>query len=420
MTSFTRRQLFRTATGALGYASATDLLRSAGLAATPPVKLGNILDKTGGLNIYCLGQIDATALAIDELNAAGGLIGRPVQLLFYDSQSNNQLNAEYTTKALLQDKVDILMGGVTSSSREVMRPIVHRYKGLYFYNSLYEGGVCDRLFYNTGLTPGQQLQVLVPAAVKRFGKKGYILAADYNYGTITAKWVQKFLREQGGQDVAVEFFPLDVNNFSPVIARIQEKKPNFVFSALVGAAHMSFYRQYAASGAKKDMPIASSTYGLGLEHTQLSPEENDGILICASYLPTIASPENKAFLDAMNKKFPGKYQVRAGICRIWLCRREALGRRREEGGVGGAREGDPRTRYGHLRQRAKRSRQDRSADPPRQPRPAPRGRQPRAQLHRAAVVLAIAAHRHPERLQPDQVSQHQQAVRDQALTLAVA
>ncbi len=308
MTSFTRRQLFRTATGALGYASATDLLRSAGLAATPPVKLGNILDKTGGLNIYCLGQIDATALAIDELNAAGGLIDRPVQLLFYDSQSNNQLNAEYATKALLQDKVDILMGGVTSSSREVMRPIVHRYKGLYFYNSLYEGGVCDRLFYNTGLTPGQQLQVLVPAAVKRFGKKGYILAADYNYGTITAKWVQKFLREQGGQDVAVEFFPLDVNNFSPVIARIQEKKPNFVFSALVGAAHMSFYRQYAASGAKKDMPIASSTYGLGLEHTQLSPEENDGILICASYLPTIASPENKAFLDAMNKKFPGKYQ----------------------------------------------------------------------------------------------------------------
>jgi urea transport system substrate-binding protein len=305
--SFTRRQFIRTATGALAYASSATLLESAGLAAAQPVKLGNILDKTGGLNIYCLGQIDAIALAVDEINAAGGLIGRPVELLFYDSQSNNQLNAQYATKALLEDKVDVLHAGVTSSSREVMRPIVHRYRGLYFYNSLYEGGVCDRLFYNTGITPGQQLQVMIPAAVKKYGKKCYIIAADYNYGTITAKWVQKFLRDQGAEDVAVEFFPLDVNNFSPLIARIQQKMPNFVFSALVGAAHMSFYRQYAASGVKKTIPIASGTYGLGLENTQLSPDENEGILVCASYLPTIGTPENKAFLDGMNKKYPGKY-----------------------------------------------------------------------------------------------------------------
>lgn len=303
----TRRHFIRTATGALVVASSTALLESAGLAAAPPIKVGNILDKTGGLNIYCLGQIDAIALAVDELNAQGGIIGRPVELLFYDSQSNNQLNAQYTTQALLQDKIDVLHAGVTSSSREVMRPIVHRYNGLYFYNSLYEGGVCDRLFYNTGITPGQQLQVLIPAAVKKFGKKCYIIAADYNYGTITAKWVQKFVREQGGEDVAVEFFPLDVNSFTPLIARIQEKKPNFVFSALVGAAHMSFYRQYAASGVKKSIPIASGTYGLGLEHTQLSPDENEGILVCASYLPTISTPENKAFLAAMDKKYPGKY-----------------------------------------------------------------------------------------------------------------
>jgi branched-chain amino acid transport system substrate-binding protein len=269
--------------------------------------LGNILDKTGGLNIYCLAQIDMIAMAVDQINAAGGLLGRKVDLLFYDSQSNNQLNAQYATKALLEDKVDVLHAGVTSSSREVMRPIVHRYNGLYFYNSLYEGGVCDRLFYNTGITPGQQLQVLVPAAVKRFGKKGYILAADYNYGQISAKWVQKFIRESGGEDVGVEFFPLDVTNFSPVIARIQEKKPNFVFSALVGGAHMSFYQQYAASGVKKSIPIASSTYGLGNEQTQLGPDEIEGILVCNSYYPNNPSPENATFLAAVEKMYPKKY-----------------------------------------------------------------------------------------------------------------
>ncbi len=302
-----RRQFFRTVTGALAFASTTALLEGSGIAASEPIRLGNILDKTGELNIYCLGQIDAIAMAVDEINAAGGLLGRKLELLFYDSQSNNQFNAQYATKALLQDRVDVLQAGVTSSSREVMRPIVHRYNGLYFYNALYEGGVCDRLFYNTGITPGQQLQVLVPAAVKRFGKKCYIIAADYNYGTITAKWVQKFLRQIGAQDVAVEFFPLDVNNFEPLIARIQQKKPDFVFSALVGAAHMAFYRQYAASGMKKNTPIASGTYGLGLENTQLSPDENEGILICASYLPTISTPENKAFLAAFQKHYPDKY-----------------------------------------------------------------------------------------------------------------
>lgn len=305
--TLTRRQFVRTASGALAYTSSAALLARAGIAATAPIKVGNILDKTGGLNIYCLGQIDAIAMAVDEINAAGGLLGRKLDLHFYDSQSNNQLNAQYATQALLQDKVDVLQAGVTSSSREVMRPIVNRYKGLYFYNSLYEGGVCDRSYYNTGITPGQQLQVLVPAAVKRFGKKAYILAADYNYGQISAKWVQKFVRENGGEDVAVEFFPLDVNNFSPVIARIQEKKPNFVFAALVGAAHMSFFRQYAASGVKKDIPIASSTYGLGVENTQLSADENEGILVCASYIPSFASPENKAFLAAMEKHYPKKY-----------------------------------------------------------------------------------------------------------------
>ncbi len=305
--SFTRRQFMLTATGALAYTSTTALLEQAGIAATKPIKVGNILDKTGGLNIYCLGQIDAIAMAVDDLNAKGGLLGRKVELLFYDAQSNNQLDAQYATQALLQDKVDVLQQGVTSSSREVIRPIVHRYKGLYFYDSLYEGGVCDRLFYCTGITPGQQLQKLVPSAVKRFGKKGYIIAADYNYGQISAKWVQKFIRESGGEDVAVEFFPLDVNNFSPLIARVQEKKPDFVFSALVGGAHMSFYRQYAASGTNKHIPIASSTYGLGLENTQLSPEENEGILICASYLPTIKSPENKAFLADFQKHYPNKY-----------------------------------------------------------------------------------------------------------------
>ena len=137
------------------------------MAASEPIKVANILDATGGLNIYCLKQIKATAMAVDELNKAGGLAGRPVELIFYDSQSNNQFDSQYATQALVRDKANVIMSGVTSSSREVIRPIVQRFKGLYFYNSLYEGGVCDRRHVCCGLVPGQPVKPHVEHAVKQ-------------------------------------------------------------------------------------------------------------------------------------------------------------------------------------------------------------------------------------------------------------
>jgi len=298
--ALSRRQFFRKASGALAFASSASLLSEAGLAAAEPIKVANILDATGGLNIYCLKQIKATAMAVDDLNKAGGLIGRPVELIFYDSQSNNQFDSQYATQALVRDKANVIMSGVTSSSREVIRPIVRRFKGLYFYNSLYEGGVCDERFACCGLVPGQQVQPLVEHVVKEKGlKKGYILAADYNYGQITSKWMQKYIRENGGQDVAVEFFPLDATDFAPVISRIQAAKPDIVWSALVGDAHMGFYRQYEATIGKKKIPLASTTYGVGRENATLTPDENEGILVATSFFDTLPTEAAAAFV----KKF---------------------------------------------------------------------------------------------------------------------
>jgi branched-chain amino acid transport system substrate-binding protein len=281
-------------------------LKGVGIADTQPIKIANILDRTGGLNIYCLKQITGAAMAVDELNSAGGLLGRKLELIFYDSQSNNQLNSQYATQAFVRDKVDVLQGGVTSSSREVMRPIVDRFKGLYFYNALYEGGVCDRRHVCTGMVPAQQIEPLVDYVVGEKGaKKGYILAADYNYGQITAKWMQKFIRQRGGQDVAVEFFPLDVTNFAPVISRIQAAKPDVVWSALVGDAHMSFYRQYEATIGKKNIMLVGSTYGVGRENATLSPQENEGIIIATSFIDTLPTEAAKSFV-ARFKAYSGQ------------------------------------------------------------------------------------------------------------------
>ncbi len=98
---------------------------------------------------------------------------------------------------------------------------------------LYEGGVCDRDIFCTGTTPAQTVNKLVAYAQKTWGKNAYIVAADYNYGQITAKWMTKYTQDGGGKVFATEFFPLDVSNFSATISKIQEAKPDILLSALV-------------------------------------------------------------------------------------------------------------------------------------------------------------------------------------------
>ena len=266
-----RRQFTTAAGGTLAFASTPALLRRAGLAAEEPIRVGNILDQTGGLNIYSLKQIKALAMAVDELNQAGGLLGRPLELFFYDSQSNNQFNSQYATQALVRDKVQVIHGGITSSSREVMRPIVHKYKGLLFYNSLYEGGVCDRRHVNTGMVPAQQLEPLVDYVVKEQGAaKGYVLAADYNYGQITSKWMQKLLGEAGGEAVAVEFFPLDVTNFAPAISRIQAAAAG---RGLVGAGRRRAHRLLPPVRGDD----RQAEHDAGLDHLRRRPREHPAL-----------------------------------------------------------------------------------------------------------------------------------------------
>jgi len=107
----------------------------------------------------------------------------------------------------LKDKVTALFGGITSASREVIRPVMKRFNTLYFYNTQYEGGVCDRNTFCTGQTPAQNVDKLVPYITKRWGKKIYIVAADYNYGQITTDWIKKYAAESGATVVGTDFFP---------------------------------------------------------------------------------------------------------------------------------------------------------------------------------------------------------------------
>ncbi|ABM56139.1 urea ABC transporter substrate-binding protein [Verminephrobacter eiseniae] len=273
--------------------------------AADPIKFGSLLDTSGNFDAYGKPMNMATDLAIDEINRSGGLIGRQIKKSAYDTQSNMAMYTKFAQQLARQDKVDVVIGGILSASREAIRPLLNREKILYVYTPLYEGGVCDGNTFLTGTTPAQQAEVLVPYAVKKWGRKAYILAADYNYGQYMAKWFQKFLAESGAADVGLEFFPLDVSDFNSTIAKIQAAKPDFVISALVGGAHLSFYRQWAAAGMKGKIPLVSTTLGVGNEHQVLTAAEGDGILVAYNYSPELQTPANKVFLQAWGKMHGG-------------------------------------------------------------------------------------------------------------------
>jgi urea transport system substrate-binding protein len=308
MTGIKRRTfLSASVAGAAVGATAGMVPRFTWAQARDKIRIGTILDLSGPFQPFGMQKKRCLDLAVEEINQKGGLLGRQLELVSYDAQSNNQLYAQYATQLGLRDKVSVVQAALQSSSREVIRPILRRSNTLYFYNTPYEGGVCDRNTFCTGTTPGQLLANLLPFMINRFGKKIYVLAADYNFGQLSEKWTRKLAKENGAEVIASEFFPLDVAQFGPTISKIQAAKPDFIVNTFVGPAHAAFYGQWAAAGMKRQIPIASQTFGEGGEVVRMPPEVSDGIFVCYSYMDEIDTPENQAFIQKFKAKYGADY-----------------------------------------------------------------------------------------------------------------
>jgi urea transport system substrate-binding protein len=296
----TRRALLKSAAAGLAVVANPAFIRSP--RADDTIKVAGIHDGSGGFDFYGKQQIAALDLAVKEANATGGLLGKRIELIPYDAASNMQLYTQYATQAATNDKAAVVIGGMSSSSREAIRPILRRYKTLYIYNTYNEGGVCDRNFFNTGSTPGQSMNRLIPYVMSKWNAKtAYILAADYTFGQIMGKWFTKYVQSGGGSVVGAEYFPIDVNEFGPTIQKIQAAKPDMLLLCLVGSNHIAFYRQWAAAGMHGKIPMASGD--LDHEIQILSPAECDGIHVAYSYLDGLDNPQNKAFKKTMNDQY---------------------------------------------------------------------------------------------------------------------
>ncbi|WP_238400951.1 ABC transporter substrate-binding protein [Alloalcanivorax marinus] len=280
-------------------------------------RIGAIFDVTGPLNIYGIEQQRALELAVDNINENGGLLGEPVKVVSYDAQSELSKYTQFTHTAILRDKVDALFAGLTSSSREAIRPIIRKADIPYFYASLYEGGACDKQTFVTGTSASQQLSVLIEWAVKEYGKRIYIMAPDYNFGTISAHWVHEYARSLGAQVVGQDFLALTVTDFTPTIQKIQASKPDFVVALPVGSNQTGFLEQFSAAGLKDSIGIVSSNYGSGNQQVVVSPRAGDGIISNQGYYMAVDNPTNRDFIELWKQRHPIKAPLTSGAVAVW-------------------------------------------------------------------------------------------------------
>jgi branched-chain amino acid transport system substrate-binding protein len=276
--------------------------------AADPLKIGLLEDVSGDLALMGMPKLHGSELAVEEINKAGGIMGRQIELIHLDPQGDNARYQEFARRLLNRDKVDVLIGGITSASREALRPIVDRTTTPYFYTNQYEGGVCDASMVSMGAVPEQQFSTLIPWMVEKFGKKVYVIAADYNFGQISAEWNRKILKDLGGTVVGEEFIPLGVSQFAQTIANIQKAKPDWILTINVGAAQDSFFEQ--ASAAKLDLPMGSSIkVMLGFEHKRFAPPALNNMHATANWFEEIDTPEADAFKNRWHAKFPNETYI---------------------------------------------------------------------------------------------------------------
>ena len=288
---------------ALGVAVATPFAVALPGEAAAEIKICVIDDHSGDFALPNIPKTNGAQLAVDELNAGGGVNGEQIELIHYDGQSDVKRYQELANKCILDDEADVIMAGYTSSEREAARAVAVKNKTIFWHNNQGEGGIADKYSFFTGPIPEQQILTGVEYMIDTYGPKMYVLAADYGFGQVSALWTHVAAGLFGGEIVGEEFIPLGNSEFAASIANVQKAKPDFMVHYLVGANQSQFYPQ--AQAVDLGLP-AISTVNLqqGYEHRQFSPPSLANMYIPVAYIEEIPTDANKAFIEAWRAKWP--------------------------------------------------------------------------------------------------------------------
>jgi urea transport system substrate-binding protein len=311
---FTRRNLLKTTAAASAALAAPHLwLPSEAHAATlkkgEPIKVGLLFSLTGALAVPEEDSTLALQYAFDEINAAGGVNGVPVQPVIVDAKSDFNVYSEKTKELILREKVIAIFGCYTSASRKAILPTVMQRDHLLYYPTCYEGAECSQNEICTGPLANQHSKDLIPYMVENFGKRVFFVGSNYVWPKESNKNAKVWLKNAGGELLGEEYIPLGSSEFGPVLNKIREAKPDFIFSTVVGASDIAFHKQFKQDGFKADkMPIASLTTG-EIETRAMGAEFGAGHFLSAPYFQSLESPTNQKFVESFLKSKYGKNGV---------------------------------------------------------------------------------------------------------------
>ena len=309
-----KRRTFLKGAAALGAGTAVGFpgiwIKNASLAqaAGGEIKVGVLYSLTGTTAIIETSLNQATLMAIEEINAAGGVNGMKLKAIVEDPASDPATFAQKARKLVVGDKCVSVFGSYTSASRKAVLPVFEKYNNLYWYPTLYEGRECSKNVIYTGAVPNQQQKDFVPWLVKNFGKKFYLIGSNYIYPKEENNVCKILLKQLGGEVVGEEYVPLGHSEFSSVIQKFKDTKPDVIFSTVVGDTVVALHRQYKAAGLDPaKMPMASLTTSEE-EIAAMGGEFAAGHFTSAPYFQSFDSPENHKFVDAFRRRW-GKDKV---------------------------------------------------------------------------------------------------------------
>lgn len=270
-----------------------------------PLRVGILFSKTGVTSGIESSQLQGTLLAIEEINGAGGIGGRELQAVYYDPCSSPNTYKALAEKLMANDGVRVILGCYMSSERKAVLPVVERANGLLFYPTLYEGFEYSPNVIYTGAAPNQNSVQLAEYMMREFGSRVYMVGSDYIYPYESNRIMSDLLLERGGEKVGERYLKLNAaaNEFKDVFADIKNKKPDFIFSTVVGQATEFFYRAYAdAELDPATMPIASLTTS-ETEVRQMSDGIATGHITAATYFQSIDSENNRRCVAKAKHRF---------------------------------------------------------------------------------------------------------------------
>lgn len=288
------------------------------------VTVGQLHSSTGTMAISETGSIQAEQLAIDEINAMGGILGRKIKVIKEDGASDWPTFAEKSKKLLINDRCAAVFGCWTSASRKAVLPVFEKENGLLYYPTFYEGLEQSKNVIYTGQEATQQILYSLDWAQKeKKAKTFFLIGSDYIWPRTSMKIARKHIENfQKGKVVGEEYYPLGSTNFGSLMNKIKLQKPDCIFAAVVGGSNVAFYKALKAAGITGDKQLLVTLSVTEDEMTGVGGENFKGFYSSMKYFQSLDNENNKKFVAAFKAKY-GKDAVigdvtQAGYLGPWL------------------------------------------------------------------------------------------------------